>query len=183
MPHPSDPAPPAGVASLGDLLRRRAISQPHDPAYVALSDRGRAEASITFAELARQAERMAAQIAVHAAPGERALLLCPNGIGFIVGFLGCILAGVVAVPMMPPRRRRGRDASAAILADCAPRLALAPGALIDDLTERLGGTALDWLAVDAPGGAREDAAVVPAASAGNDIAFLQYTSGSTSAPK
>lgn len=177
-----DPADDTAPASLADVLRRRAALQPHDLAYVALSDRGGREAGITFAELLHEAERMAARIAAAgAAPGERALLLCPNGIGFMVGFLGCMLAGVVAVPMMPPRRRRGRDASAAIVADCAPRLALAPRALVAGLVERVPGAELIWLAVD---DAADHAAPPRSAPAGgNSLAFLQYTSGSTSAPK
>jgi acyl-CoA synthetase (AMP-forming)/AMP-acid ligase II len=169
--------------SLGSLLRHRAAVQPDDRAYVALSDRGHEEAAITFAELADRAENLARRIAGRAAPGERALLLCPNGVGFMVGFFGCVLAGVIAVPIMPPRRQSARDASAGIVGDCAPRLALASRALIDgergDLVGRLA-AGLEWLAVDdaAP------AASVPLPSpGGDDIAFLQYTSGSTSAPK
>src|SRR5881275_2286625 len=102
--HRGDPVA-AGFASLGDLLHYRAATQPHDRAYVLLSDRGREEAAITFAELERRAAMLAGRIAVRAAPGERALLLCPTGIEFMVGFFGCVLAGVIAVPMMLPRRQ------------------------------------------------------------------------------
>ena len=71
----------------------------------------------------------AVDLAAHtaqAAPGERALLRCPTGIDFMTGFLGCLMAGVIAVPMMLPRRQSARDASVSIVADCTPRLALAP---------------------------------------------------------
>ena len=173
--------------SLADLLRHRAAVQPDERAYVALSDRGGEEASLTFGELARQAGGLAARIAARAAPGERALLLCPNGIGFMVGFFGCILAGVIAVPMMLPRRRGARDASASILADCTPRLALAPRALIDgergDLVGRFEADGLEWLAVDDPALPSGPEPGVPRRREGDGLAFLQYTSGSTSAPK
>lgn len=184
---PSVAAATPAPASLADLLRRRAALQPDDRAYIALSDRGREEASITFAELARRAEMLARRIAPRAAPGERALLLCPNGIGFMVGFFGCVLAGVVAVPLMVPRRQSARDASAGIVADCRPRLALVPRALIEgargDLVGRFSGSGLDWLAVDDfdRGAPAHDLPL--AAGAACDLAFLQYTSGSTSAPK
>ncbi len=183
---PADRATPAAApqfVSLADLLRHRAATQPDDPAYVVLSDRGRPEANITFAELMRQAEGLARRIVARAAPGERALLLCPSGIGFLVGFCGCALAGVVAVPMMLPRRHSTRDASAGIVADCTPRLALAPRALIagerGDLVGRFDAD-LAWLAVD---DAIPDAAPLDLPVAGDALAFLQYTSGSTSAPK
>jgi acyl-CoA synthetase (AMP-forming)/AMP-acid ligase II len=176
-------------ASLADLLHHRAAVQPDDCAYIQLSDRGREDAGITFAELARQAGSLAQRIAVRAAPGERALLLCPNGIGFMVGLFGCILAGVIAVPMMLPRRQSARDASASIIADCTPLLALAPRALIagarGDLVGRFAETGaasgVDWLAVD--GDEPAGAAPVCVAGAAHELAFLQYTSGSTSAPK
>ena len=179
-------APPAEFLSLTDVLHHRAMVQPDERAYVVLSDRGREEASITFAELAGRAEALAGRIAARAAPGERALLPCPNGIGFVVGFFGCLMAGIIAVPMMLPRRQSARDASASILADCSPRLVLAPAGLIagerGDLLGRFP-PGLEWLAVDDATDAADDGrgALVPRRD--DDIAFLQYTSGSTSAPK
>jgi acyl-CoA synthetase (AMP-forming)/AMP-acid ligase II len=172
--------------SLADLLRHRAAVQPQDRAYVVLSDRGREEAAVTFAEIERRASALARRIAARAVPGERALLLCPTGIDFMVGFFGCVLAGVIAVPMMLPRRQSARDASAGIVADCAPRLALALRALIGgergDLVGRIGSPGLEWLAIDDPETA-DGCVGALAPSAGDHLAFLQYTSGSTSAPK
>ncbi|HTV88128.1 MAG TPA: AMP-binding protein, partial [Stellaceae bacterium] len=187
MPPPADTAARPGPGSLVELLRQRAAAQPGKCAYIALSDRGREAASLTFGELAQRAAGLAEQIAAAAAPGERALLACPNGVGFLVGFFACMLAGVVAVPLMPPRRHDGRDASAGIVADCTPRIGLAPRALIAgehgvDIVGLCGGAWLVWLAVDdAPAAAVEHAA--PRSGRGGDLAFLQYTSGSTSAPK
>jgi acyl-CoA synthetase (AMP-forming)/AMP-acid ligase II len=188
MPAPADPdaLAPAALTSLADLLHYRAAAQPHDRAYVVLSDRGVEAAEITFADLERRAAVLAGRIAARAAPGERALLLCPTGIEFIVGLFGCILSGIIAVPMMLPRRQSARDASAGIVADCAPRLALALRAPIDgghgDLVGRFAASGLEWLAVDepTPGSPEPGVTRLPA---GDDLALLQYTSGSTSAPK
>src|SRR5579883_1480730 len=125
---PAQPESPAArghrVRTLAELLAYRAAVQPRDIAYRVLSDRGALDTSVTFGEFGERAAAMAARIAQRAAPGERALLLCPNGIGFLVGLFGCVLAGVIAVPLMVPRRQSARDAGAAIVADCSPRLAL-----------------------------------------------------------
>jgi len=175
----------AALPSLSALLRHRAATQPDERAYVALTDRGQEDATITFAELDRRAAALAGRLAEHAELGSRALLLFPMGIECLVAFFGCLYAGIIGVPMMVPRRQSARDASASILADCDPRLALTTSELLSgargDIVGRFHHAGLEWLAVDAPA-AEVDAAERSDARRG-DIAFLQYTSGSTSAPK
>ena len=172
--------------SMVELLRARAAEQPDERAYIFLSGRGGEEASLTFSELERRASALAAQLVLLGERGERALLMFPPGLDFIVAFFGCLIAGMIAVPMMPPRRAGARDSSASIVADCTPRLALTSPALEaarSDLAERLEATGLDFICVDA----RKEVGG-PAASAFPELdalalAFLQYTSGSTSDPK
>ena len=174
------------LASLPDLLRHRATLQPDERAYLALSDRGVETAAITFSELDSRAAALARRLAERAPPGERALLLFPMGIDFLVGFFGCLYAGVIAVPLMLPRRNSARDASAAIVADCAPRLALTTAELADgargDPLGRFRDGGLKLLAVDTPGDEPPSGVDLPSPQR-DDLAFLQYTSGSTSAPK
>lgn len=166
----------ADPATLVGLLSRRAREQGDGRAYVALADRGGEEAEITFAGLERRARALAGRLSQMAAPGERALLLFPSGVEFVVALFACFAAGIIAVPLMPPRRNASRDASASILADCTPRLALSTAGLIPGLKERFAAGPI-WVASDD----YADAAL-PEAAAG-DVALLQYTSGSTSAPK
>jgi acyl-CoA synthetase (AMP-forming)/AMP-acid ligase II len=187
MPPAADPdfSVIAALASLTALLRHRAAVQPDDRAYVGLSDRGHEDSTIAFAELDRRAAALARRLTPHARPGERALLLFPMGIDCLVAFFGCLYAGIIGVPMMVPRRQSARDASASILADCNPRLALTTAELLSgargDLAGRFQHAGLEWLAVDDP--ADEVEAVALPDAGRDDIAFLQYTSGSTSAPK
>ena len=130
---------PASFATLADLLRHRAAATPDDPAYIELSDRGQELARLTFAELARRSADLARRIADRAEPGDRALLVCPNGIGFMVGFFACVLARVAAVPIMVPRRNSARDASAGIVADCTPRSRARPARADRRRARRSGG--------------------------------------------
>ena len=166
----------ADPATLAGLLARRAREQGRDRAYVALPDRGGEEAGISFAELHCRARALAGRLSQAAAPGERALLLFPSGVEFVVALFACFAAGIIAVPLMPPRRHAARDASASILADCTPRIALSTAGLIAGLKERFAGD-LTWIAGD-----EHADATLPEPAAG-DVALLQYTSGSTSAPK
>ena len=183
----AEPANHSELSSLVDVLRRRAAEQPDDPAYIFLPERGGERLSLTFAELYASAEALAINLGERAQIGDRALLLFSPGLDFIVAFFACLLAGVIAVPMMVPRRASSSDASAAILADCSPRFALTRSDLLTiarpDLRERFQASRLDWVFVDSCAAAsikERDPLPVPGR---DDIAFLQYTSGSTSAPK
>jgi acyl-CoA synthetase (AMP-forming)/AMP-acid ligase II len=173
-------------SSMVDFLRWRAAEQPDDRAYVFLSEKGDEEAELTFAELARRAGLVAAYLTRRLQKGDRALLTFPPGLDFIVAFFGCLVAGVIAVPMMPPRRTSARDASENIVADCAPRIALTSSGLVArraDVLARLRDAGLDWIAVDTLYEAAEGRNAPSSAPTRADVAFLQYTSGSTSAPK
>ncbi len=110
--------------SLIALLEHRAATQSDDKASVFLSDRGAREAELTFAQLHDRARALAHELARKGAPGDRALLIFPQGLDFIVALFGCMMAGVIAVPMMVPRRQSSRDSSASITTNCAPRFIL-----------------------------------------------------------
>jgi acyl-CoA synthetase (AMP-forming)/AMP-acid ligase II len=170
-------------SSLVALLARRAESQPDEPAYIFLSDRGAEEATLTFRQLHDAALALAARLTRIAQPGDRAILVFPPGLEFLVAFFGCQIARVIAVPMMMPRRQSARDSSSAIMANCEPVVALTNPAFATrtDLHARFSGEQIQWLTVNLAA-VEPGAADLPAPNP-QDIAFLQYTSGSTSEPK
>ena len=176
---PNDP-----TLTLVDALRAHAREHPERTAYVFLQD-GEAEADRrSYAALDAGARAVAARLRERgAAAGDRALLLYPPGLDFITAFLGCLAAGVVAVPCYPPRPGRGQPRLKAILADAGARFALATSAIAGKL-ESLAAedpeiAALERLATDHLPAALTE----PAKVDGSTLAFLQYTSGSTSTPK
>src|SRR5262249_8563279 len=100
-------------------------------------------------------------------------------------YFGCLRASIVPVPMMLPRRNSSLDSSAPIIADCSPRFAITNsrlGSARPDVIERFRQSGMEWIMTDRldQGSPEGDGLPDPGR---DDIAFLQYTSGSTSDPK
>lgn len=182
----SDDARAAGCESLVDLLTFRAEASPERVVYRFLPGDGKQEQRISYRELHGRARALAALISARAKRGDRALLLVPPGLDYVAAYFGCLFAGVIAVPAYPPNPRRPDPRIPGIVADCEPVVALTTSPLLAKLDhwrggdERLG--ALHWIAVDRDA---QDAASAwrDVGVRGPDIAMLQYTSGSTAAPK
>lgn len=138
---------------------------------------------ITFRELDQRARAIAAMLQQKYEPGERAILVFPAGLDFIATFFGCLYAGIRAVPTTYPKPRRPMPRMASIVNDCQPTIALTDGATLSTIGESIAASNLpqiDWVDVhDATN--PDDYESVEVSS--DDIAFLQYTSGSTSEPK
>src|SRR5260370_16372313 len=92
-------------SSLVTLLAHRAEAQPDDRAYLFLSDRGTEEAALTFSQLHDAAQALAAQLTKIAKPGDRAILVFPPGLEFLVAFFGSLIARVIPAPIIVPRRQ------------------------------------------------------------------------------
>ena len=147
--------------SLVDAVRRHAARTPDAAAFTFL-ERGEREAgSLDYGRLDLRARAVAAHLQVQGAAGEPVALALPTGLGFVEAFFGCLYAGAIAVPMPDAQTRRGAERAQAIRADCGARLAVEPGAAPDALAAQWRGPA-------------------PGAAA---LALLQYTSGSTAAPR
>jgi len=148
---------------------------------------GEAEADrLTYGELDRRARAIAAALEATCAPGDRALLLFPPGLDFVAAFFGCLYAGVVAVPAYPPRSPRALPRLRGMLADSRPALTLTTDAALPRLRAWFAADPeippVPWLTTD---GVPENQAAEwrPADCDPDDLAFLQYTSGSTADPK
>lgn len=183
------PDSPVESSTLVELLRWRALHQPDQLAYTFLIDGEAAADRVTYGELDRQARAMGALLQKGKAQGERALLLYPPGLEFIVAFFGCLYAGVTAVPAYPPhpaRLDRTLPKLRAIANDAQPSIALTTASILPVVERSLiqdpDFRAMRWLATDkATNGSAEEWQDPPVS--GNTLAFLQYTSGSTAAPK
>lgn len=175
-----------GPSTLVELLQHRARRQADDPAFIYLVDGENEQIRITYAELDRQARAIAAWLETHGLVGERALLLYPAGLEFIAAFFGCLYAGVVAVPVYPPRRNRSLLRIQSIADDAGAKVALTTDMVLNRVEPLIGETPhlkeLIWLATCHVEEGMEDQWEMPDVH-GDTLAFLQYTSGSTGTPK
>ncbi len=175
-----------GPSTLVDLVRHRAQYQPDETAFIYLVDGENEQISLTNKELDRQARGVAAWLQSLGLVGERALLLYPPGLEFIAAFFGCLYAGVVAVPVYPPRRNRSLARIQAIADDAEARVALTTDVVLRRIDPLVDETPhlkdLAWLATCHVPDAMDERWEAPTIR-GDSLAFLQYTSGSTGAPK
>ena len=172
-----------------DVLRARVSHGDDSPGYLFLCD-GEAESeSLTYRAIDQRSRRIAAELQQQVAPGARVLLLYPPGLDFIPAFFGCMAAGVIAVPTYAPHPLRparclpllepiAREADiSAIL--CTAALAERTMLLFREIPALAGAPIL---ATDREGPDATCAGHEPSLDR-STIAFLQYTSGSTAAPK
>jgi len=172
------------------LLRGWAERSPEREVLTFLLDGERESVSVTYDEIDRRARAIATALRQHGLrPGDRVLLLYPPGLDFVLGFVGCLYGGAIAVPAYPPNPgdlERGASRLAAIVEDSEPAALLTTSSI---LPVRDAGAShapalgrMEWIASDA---LDPDEAVAwePPPLDANAPAFLQYTSGSTGAPK
>ncbi|KGI68356.1 AMP-binding protein [Mycolicibacterium rufum] len=175
------------VTTIPALLADRAQQQPDDTAYTFFdfeSDPAGVTDSLTWSELHHRVRVVAAKLATLGSPGDRAVILAPQSLEYIIGFLGAIEAGFIAVPLTMPQLRQHDERVTGAMKDSQPVAVLTTSAVVDDIRHygQLDSRQrppkfieVDTLDVDAP--------LRPAAPVSlPKTAYLQYTSGSTRLP-
>ncbi|WP_459973509.1 AMP-binding protein [Mycobacterium sp. MUNTM1] len=174
--------------SISDLLCERASLQPNDSAFTFIDyeqDWDGVAESLTWSQLYRRTLNVARELQQCGSTGDRAVIMAPQGLDYIVGFLGALQAGQIAVPLSLPLGGVSDERVSSVLRDAAPTVVLttsaAAGTVAGYVKSESGGRVpsvveVDLLDLDARAGS----------GAGNenhpDLAYLQYTSGSTRQP-
>jgi len=174
--------------SIPELLKRRADAQPDQPAYTFhdydVDPAGFAE-TLTWSELYQRVLAVARQIRLCGAPGDRVAILAPQGLDYIVAFFAAIHAGFIAVPLPVPAPGGLDERVAGALRDSAPVAALTTSTVVSDVLPYAnmpssGGAVPTVIEIDAVD-YTHDPALEPDPTE-SEIAYLQYTSGSTRQP-
>ena len=164
-------------------LRRHAHEQPDRPILSFLDEHGSIQQSWTFGELDRRARSIAAHLQHHGLAGQTVAVAYPSDLEFVAAFCGCLYAGAIVVPTNLPRSHGVDDRMSTILADSGAGCVLTSRrhqALIERQL-RPGGSTVDVVATDALPERSEQWSPVEWTT--DQLAFLQYTSGSTRSPR
>lgn len=175
-------------ASVVSLLRERAGLQPDEIVFRYTDydhDLAGVTETLTWAQLYQRTLNVAHEVRRHGAVGDRAVILAPQGLPYIVAFLGAMQAGLIAVPLSVPAVGSHDERVSAVLADTTPTVILTTKAVAATVTEYLqqpGSTTtpavveVDALDLD------DTSAPSIRLSGAPGTAYLQYTSGSTRLP-
>ena len=176
------------VFSIPAVLRERASLQPNDTAFTFLDyehDWEGVPESLTWSQVYRRTLNLAQQLRLCSSTGDRAVILAPQGLEYIISFFGASQAGLIPVPLSVPLGGATDERVSSVMRDATPAVILTTSAVVDFVTEyaepRAGESAptiieVDLLDLDSRSGghSRRDSV--------SDIAYLQYTSGSTRSP-
>jgi len=175
------------VRTLADLFAYRCAQAGNGLAYAYLKDVTAIDRQLTWGELAGEVSVLAKALGARVEPGARALLIYPPGLEVVVAFWACIQAGLVPVPAPAPdaiRRKHSLSRLQAILNDAQAALVLTTASIQALCAEQSFMTTdhqVQWLATDQPMG--EEWPSLENRSPMSDLAYLQYTSGSTATPR
>lgn len=181
--------PIRAYTTLVEMLRERARERGDARAFTFLVDGEGLTQDLTFGELDRQARAVAATLQECCAPGDRALLLYEPGLDYIAAYFGCLYAGVLAVPAYPPEPMRLEKTlpRLRVIADDSQSAVVLTSSAVMPLKSAFasmnpGTKGKEWFNTTDLDIAAAEPWREPRISGGT-LAFLQYTSGSTTAPR
>lgn len=174
-------------------MYQHTINQPDDVAFRFLNDSGEHSPALTYGQLWDDAAQIARFLQSKTDPGNRVMLFYPPGLDYIKAFYGCLMAGMIAVPLYPPRRNAKSDRVVKIAQCCHAQIALTTESVlptVEALWQQQNDVAhlpLTFFATDNPAVIASNnplkRELLPVDLTPDTVAFLQYTSGSTGAPK
>lgn len=169
-------------STLAHILHMRAEQQPDRVAFRFLADGEVETATLTYQDIDRIAQTIAAVLRQYCSRGDRALLLYQPGLDFITAFFGCLYAGIVAVPLSVPRFNGSSVRLESALTNAEGSVVLTTSSLVMKIRQAKNLACLRKLPLvstdDLPLSSDLHAHVTT-----TPLAFLQYTSGSTSSPR
>jgi fatty acid CoA ligase FadD28 len=173
-------------SSIPAVLRERASLQPNDTAFTFIDyehDWAGVAETLTWSQLYRRVRNVTHELRKCGSPGATAVILAPQGLDYIAAFVGALEAGLIAVPLSVPQAGAHDERVTSVLHDTSPSVILTTSSVAGDVAPYAQWTDSDP-AVVVVDSLDQDSRKRPRAraDAGQEIAYLQYTSGSTREP-
>jgi acyl-CoA synthetase (AMP-forming)/AMP-acid ligase II/acyl carrier protein len=169
------------IMGIIDCLREHAIVCPEKEIFIFLNNDQLSEQTISYHELMIRVSIMGESLSEFR--GSKALLIYQDTLEFIVSFLGCLYAGIIAVPVLFNKSSRQRTRLTGIIENASVNLLLTSEDHVAPLHEMIG----DYVQASGITVICTDTIFSPEVPVFNpssqEIAFIQYTSGSTDIPK
>jgi len=167
-----------------ELLRWRAQNEGSLLSYCFLKDGKTESQCLTYQQLDEEVRSLAAYLQEIGSEKERALLILENDLNYIKAFFACLYSKTIAVTLHPPASKEQLFRLQQVIKDCNPKFILSTSSIVQKLQSSLMeiDQTIQWIEIDQIPLELADSWVMPGISS-NDLAFLQYTSGSTSFPK
>tara|TARA_B100000427_G_scaffold329834_1_gene348347 strand:- start:13151 stop:15379 length:2229 start_codon:yes stop_codon:yes gene_type:complete len=172
--------------TLLNILEFHAKTQPHKTAFIYLSDDNKKEEKLTFNELHTKAKIIGSYIQQNNLNKNPILLLHPPGLEFIIDFFGCIYGGAISVPLFPPKKNKKQDRFNNIIESTNAKTAFTTEKILNqintDSNQLKHSNNIQFISLQNLNPKLAKKWKNPKLSP-HDIAFIQFTSGSTSKPK
>lgn len=167
--------------SLIEKLLFRAENQPHQPLYYFLDTRGREYAHLTYASLLTAVQKLGRWLSEKTVSGDRVAIQLSTSPEFVITFFACLYTNRIPVPLSSPNRKHNCEHYQKIFSDCDASLVVTD-ASVQDLFVKESSETFDLIETF-PSLESLEPLLTSVDRQSNEIAFLQYTSGSTSFPK
>ncbi|WP_028778402.1 fatty acyl-AMP ligase [Shimazuella kribbensis] len=166
-----------------ELIQEQAAIHPNRTIFTFLKDIGGGDSRLTFRELEQKMSSIGTHLAQGGATGERVLILLEPSMNYILSFLGCLYAKAIAVPAYPPNMKKQYGRLLSVILDAKAKYAITSRKIYDKLKDWIKEDTpeLNWILIEEI--PQQLTAIQTLDWKAEDIAFLQYTSGSTGNPK
>ncbi|MDV3124747.1 AMP-binding protein [Mycobacterium sp. 21AC1] len=172
-------------SSIPAVLRERASLQPNDVAFTFLDyeqDWNGVEETVTWAQLYRRTLNLAQVLGAKATVGDRAVILAPQSLDYLIAFLASLEAGIIAVPLSVPHGGAHDERTTSVIEDTVPTVVLTTSSVSAAVSEYANANGNQSVVIEVDKLDLDQKGARPARVRRPETAYLQYTSGSTRRP-
>ena len=169
-----------------EVIQKRTLTIPDHVVFRFLSDGVNENESLTYRQIETRSKALGASMQKYGSKGDKVLLLFQPGLSYVASMYACFYSGFVAIPVYPPRRNKGIDRIYTIIEDSGANICLVSQQVHSDIQRNFNDddllSQINWIVyedvMDDNASEFQQTKILP-----DDIALLQYTSGSTGNPK